>query len=233
MQVSLKKRFSKGFTFLTDYTFSKAIENPGSNYGDTGHQNARDLDADRALAGVDIRNRWVSSLLYELPFGHGKALGSASGAFVNELITGWQLGAVSTVQSGLPFTVSGGAGRPNRICNGQTPSGGHSVTEWFDTACFVLPATVPDPVHGGVYIPFGNEGANVLTGPGVVDFDFSAFKSFPIRETKRIEFRSEWFNALNHPQFLNPSASVGTGTFGQILNARASRQIQMALKFIF
>ena len=78
LQTSLKKRFSKGFTFLTDYTFAKAIENPGSNYGNTGHQNSRDLDADRGLAGVDIRHRWVSSLLYELPFGHGKALGATS-----------------------------------------------------------------------------------------------------------------------------------------------------------
>src|SRR5262249_25614648 len=160
-------------TLLTDYTFSKAIENPGSNYGDTGHQNARDLDADRSLAGVDVRNRWVSSLLYELPFGHGKPLGSDVSGLVNELISGWQRGAVSTVESGLPFTVSGGAGRPDRLCNGETPAGGHSVTEWFDTTCFVLPPPVPDPVHGGVYIPFGNAGANILNGPGIVDLDLS------------------------------------------------------------
>ncbi len=233
VQTSLKKRFSKGFTFLTDYTYSKAIENPGSNYGDTGHQDARDLDADRSLAGVDVRNRWVSSLLYELPFGRGKAFGSSASGAVNEFISGWQLGAVSTVQSGLPFTVSGGAGRPDRICNGETPPGGHSVTDWFDTACFPLPAAVPDPVHGGVYIPFGDAGANVLIGPGIVDLDISAFKSFPITEAKRIEFRSEWFNSLNHPNFMNPSAAVGTGTLGEILNAGPSRQIQMALKFIF
>lgn len=233
LQLSLKKRLSKGFTLLTDYTYSKAIENPGSNYGDTGHQNARDLDADRGLAGVDVRNRWVSSLLYELPFGRGKAFGQSASGVENAIIGGWQLGAVSTVQSGLPFTVSGGAGRPDRICNGQTPPGGHSVTEWFDTSCFVLPAAVADPVHGGVYIPFGDAGANILIGPGIVDLDLSAFKTFSITEAKRLEFRSEWFNSLNHPNFLNPSASVGTGTFGEILNAGPSRQIQMVLKFIF
>ena len=99
-----------------------------------------------------------------------------SGGLANAFVGGWQLGAVSTIQSGLAFTVSGGAGRPNRICNGQTPPGGHSVAEWFDISCFVLPATVADPVHGGVYIPFGNSGANVLTGPGIVNFDLSAFK---------------------------------------------------------
>jgi hypothetical protein len=74
---------------------------------------------------------------------------------------------------------------------------------------------------------------NTLRGPGIVDFYFSVFKAFAISESKRIEFRSEMFNIFNHPQFLNPSAAVNTGTTGQILNARPSRQIQMALKFLF
>jgi len=149
------------------------------------------------------------------------------------VIGGWQFGAVSTLQTGLPFTVTGGAGRPNRICDGQVPPGGQTVKKWFDPACFPLPATVPDLVNGGVYIPFGNSGTNILRGPGIVNFDISAFKTFLITESKRIEFRSEWFNAFNHPQFLNPSAAVNTGTTGQLLNARPSRQIQMALKFLF
>jgi hypothetical protein len=233
LQISLKKRYSNGLSFLTNYTWSKAIENPGSNYGNTGHQNARNLDADRALAGVDVRHRWVASVLYELPFGRGKPFATNANGIVNALVGGWQLNAVSTVQSGLPFTVTGGAGRPNRICNGETPPGGHSVSEWFDVSCFVLPATVPDPIHGGVYIPFGNAGANVLTGPGIVNFDLSAFKTFPVTESKRVEFRSEWFNTANHPQFQNPASAINTGTTGHILNARPSRQIQMALKFIF
>jgi hypothetical protein len=233
LQVNLKKRYSSGLSFLTNYTWSKAIENPGSNYGNTGHQNARDLDADRALAGVNVEHRWVGSALYELPFGQGKPFASGANGFTQALVGGWQLNVVGTLQSGLPYTVSGGAGRPNRICDGQTPPGGHSVTEWFDVSCFVLPNAVPDPVHGGVYIPFGNAGANVLTGPGIVNFDLSAFKSFPITESKRIEFRSEWFNAVNHPQFQNPAAAINTGTTGHILSARPSRQIQMVLKFIF
>ncbi len=233
LQIGLNKRFSSGLSFLTNYTWSKAIENPASNYGNTGHQNVRNLDADRALAGVDIRHRWVASWLYELPFGRGKRYLSASSAFVNQLVAGWQLGGVGLVMSGLPFTVSGGAGRPDRICNGQTPPDGHSVERWFDASCFPIPAAVPDLVNGGVYIPFGNAGANPLTGPGTVNFDFSVFKSFLVTETKRIEFRSEWFNAFNHAQFLNPSSAVNTGTTGRLLNAKPSRQIQMVLKFIF
>ena len=233
LQINLKKRYSNGLSFLTNYTWGKAIENPGSNYGNAGHQNARNLDADRGLAGGDVRHRWTSSVLYDLPFGKGKKIGSNVNAFANQIIGGWELGIIGSLQSGLPFTVTGGAGRPNRICNGQTPSGGHSVQLWFDPSCFPLPAPVPDLVNGGVYIPFGNAGTNVLTGPGIVDFDISAFKAFRIDEEKRVEFRSEWFNAFNHPQFLNPSSAVNTGTTGELLNARPSRQIQMVLKFVF
>lgn len=233
MQIGLNKRFSNGVSFLTNYTWSKAIENPASNYGNTGHQDVRNLDADRALAGVDLRHRWVASWLYELPFGRGRQYLSSTSAIVNHIVGNWQLGGVGLVMSGLPFTVSGGAGRPDRVCNGQTPPGGHTIERWFDATCFPLPATVADPVRGGVYIPFGNSGANPLTGPGTVNFDFSAFKSFLVTEGKRVEFRSEWFNAFNHAQFLNPSSAVNTGTTGRLLNAKPSRQIQMALKFIF
>lgn len=233
LQLNFKKRYSHGLSFLTNYTWAKAIENPGSNYGNSSHQNSRNLDADRGLGGGDVRHRWVSSVLYELPFGKGREFASGVSGPANQVIGGWQLGLVSTVQTGLPFTVTGGAGRPNRICNGQTPSAGHSRTLWFDPACFPLPAPVPDLVNGGVYIPFGNSGVNTLTGPRIVNFDFSVFKTFPVTESTRVEFRSEMFNVFNHPQFLNPSAAVNTGTTGQLLNARPSRQIQLAMKFIF
>ncbi len=184
LQIGLKKSFSSGLSFLTNYAWPKAIENPGSNYGNTGHQDVRNLDADRALAGVDLRHRWVGRYLYELPFGKGRRYGSNSNSVATQIVGGWQLGGVSIIQTGLPFTVSGGAGRPNRICNGQTPPGGHSVDFWFDLSCFPLPAAVTYTLRGGLYIPFGNAGANVLTGPGLVNFDFSAFKTFRVTEGK-------------------------------------------------
>ena len=135
------------------------------------------------------------------------------------------------LQKGSPYTVSGGAGRPDRICDGRLSN--PTVERWFDASCFPLPTPVSDPVFGGVFIPFGNAAPNVLPGPGIANFDLSLFKKFPIGEQRVLEFRVEFFNALNHSQFFNPSSAVNTGTTARVLNARDSRQIQLVGKFSF
>ncbi len=235
LEVSLKRRWATGFTFLTNYTWSHTLGCAcgGTFGGNGGAQSPLNLDADYSNMTLDIPNRFVFSGLYELPFGHGKAWAHDTSGLANALIGGWQLNGVATIQSGAPFTVNGGAGFPNRVCNGNTPAGGHSVLQWFDPSCFPLPAPVPDLVNGGVYIPYGNAGANELYGPGYVDFDISLFKSFAIRENKRLEFRSEFFNAFNRPNFAAPSSSVPSATAGEIFSANPAREIQMVLRLIF
>jgi hypothetical protein len=97
------------------------------------------------------------------------------------------------------------------------------VKAYFNTAAFqnAAPGT------------FGQSGRNFLTGPSLVDVDFSLFKEFPIRELGKIEFRSEFFNVFNHPNFYNPDNTVGDGTFGQLQSARDPRIAQFALKYLF
>jgi hypothetical protein len=232
LQITLTKRYSRGFSFLTDYTWSHAIENTSHWFGGTFHQDERNLNADRANSGNDLRHRFVFSGLYELPFGRNKAYGGNASGLVNGFVGGWQLGGVAIFQGGSPYTVTGGGGRPDRICDGRLSN--PTVLKWFDDSCFPLPAAVPDPVYGGVFIPFGNAGSNILTGPGVANFDLSVFKSVYLGEETRFEYRAEFFNAFNHPQFLNPASGVPSPGFaGRILNARDSRQIQMVLKFVF
>ena len=224
LQTSLTKRFSRNVSFIANYTWSHTIGFSSGPFGNQGHQNHRDLAADRSHAPTDVRHRAVFSGLFQLPF-------KSEQTILNGLIGDWQLGGVTTFQSGSPFTVTGGAGRPNRICDGtlQNPT----VEKWFDPACFPLPEPVEDPVFGGVFIPFGNAGPNILAGPGIANFDLSLFKKFPISEKRWFELRIEFFNAFNHPQFLNPSSRVNTGTTARILNARKSRQIQLVAKFSF
>jgi hypothetical protein len=110
---------------MPSYTWSHAIGLVSGPFGAGGdHQNARDLGADRSNSLTDVLHRYVANWLYELPFGRGKRyLGSSSG-IVNAVLGDWQVGGVLTIQSGSPFTVTGGQGRPNRICDGSLPSVG-------------------------------------------------------------------------------------------------------------
>jgi hypothetical protein len=80
---------------------------------------------------------------------------------------------------------------------------------------------------------FGNEGRNVVRGPGIENVDLSLFKDFPISETKRVQFRAECFNLLNHPNFGLPENDLESPAFGQILQAGSPRLLQLAIKLIF
>jgi hypothetical protein len=233
-QTTLTKRFASGLSFMGNYTWSHTMAQGSGIFGPgAGHQNSRNLNADRALSQTDVRHRFVANWLYELPFGAGKAMAGGASGVLQQVIGNWQFGGVAAIQSGSPVNVTGGAGRPNRICDGNLPRDERTVERWFDGNCFPIPDPVPDPVNGGVYIPYGNAGGNVIIAPGFVNFDLSLFKSFPISEQRRFEFRSEFFNAFNHPQFGVPQTAANTPLTGRILTARDARQIQFALKFIF
>ena len=233
LQATFTRRFAGGFSYLLNYTWSHANGVAMCSLCEVNHQNILDLNADRGNSGTDFRHRFNASWLYELPFGRGKPHASHASGASNALIGGWQFGAIALVQSGEAYNVGGGAGRPNRVCNGNAPPGGHTLKEWFDVSCFPLPAKVPDLIHGGVYIPYGNSGFNPLYGPGIVNFDLSAFKSFQITETKRLEFRSEFFNAFNKAHFNLPLSGVPSASAGRIVSALPARQVQMALKVFF
>jgi hypothetical protein len=141
--------------------------------------------------------------------------------------------------TGLPFTpvmqtnnLNTGTGTqwPNRIGSGVLPKSERTINRWFDASAFVNP---------GLYT-FGNSGRNILFGPGTRQIDFSLFKSFPIGEARRLDFRAESFNIMNTPQFNNPNANIGFAGVARITSAgsppiyqRTSRQIQMALKLYF
>src|SRR4029077_15534234 len=127
---------------------------------------------------------------WEIPFGKGRKYGQDMSPVLDAVIGGWRLAGVLAFQSGFPFTVSGGAGNPNRICNGQTPSGGHTVQRWFDTTCFALPAPVTDPVFGGQYIPYGNSGYNILSADGIRLNDVFMTKFFDVSEGQKLQFRA-------------------------------------------
>jgi hypothetical protein len=225
LQTTLTKRFSGGLSFGAAFTWSHNLGTVEPAQG-----NVPNIMENTA---IDARLRLATNWLWEIPFGRGKKYGQNISPVVDAIAGGWRFGGVVAFQSGSPFTVNGYAGNPDRICNGQTPPGGHTVTKWFDTSCFVPPPTLTDPVYGGTYFPYGNSGYNILTGDGVRQNDLSLAKFFNIGEAGRIEFRAEFFNFVNNPQFLPPLSNVQAGNAGLVTAANPARQIQLALKYSF
>jgi len=244
LETSLRKRFDHGFSLLASYTYSKAIDDV-SSFNITGSasqpvagendlaQNPFDLAAERGRSMFDARHRAVLSYQWELPFFR------QSHDWTHYVLGNWQVNGITTFMSGTPFTVvdqsfSYGAPeitgfsafRPNLI--GNPNAGPKTVQEWFNTSAFqrIDLSTTP----AGVY---GSEGRNVVEGPGFAQWDFSALKDFRVTESKRLQFRAEFFNLFNRTNFRLPNTDISSTTFGQIQQALQPRLIQFALKFIF
>jgi len=246
LQIDVSRRFSQGFQFRGNYTWSKNLDiNSGLTIAQANNQpqmvmNRNDLHRDWGPSALNITHQASMSGSYELPFGHGKHwLGSATGV-QDKLVGGWQLNAIATLLSGFPFTPQIGS---NRSGDGDTrnpdrPSLNPAFTgpivqgnpnQWFNPKAFILPPS-------GTW---GNLGRGVFQGPGLSELDLSLFKNTIITEQVRLQFRAEFFNALNHSNFGTPSATVFSGTAysnsaGLITTAATTaRQIQFGLKLIF
>jgi hypothetical protein len=240
-QARFQQRFSRGVTVLSSYSWSKSIDN-GSGIrtvdGDSlTPSNDYNLRLDRGLSAYDFRHRWTTSFLYELPIGKGKAVLGNSNRVVNALLGGWQIGGIATLQSGFPFTLYCGSGPIQNGGDNCYPDslGGISTLasdlrgprKWFNTGNFVNRVNDPNlPQYR-----YGNNARNNVIGPPLVDVDFSTMKIFRFTEKRGLEFRTEFFNLMNHPIFGQPNTTVGTPAFGTITGTRIdSREIQFALK---
>ncbi len=235
LELSLNKRLSRGYSFLASYTLSKAIDavsfynlSQGTLPGNQNQpQNPFDLRAERGLALFDTTHRLVISYVWELPF-----FSTAAGA-VKALLGGWQLNGITVFQSGTPFSVleprdisltGVGADRPDLVGDPNQVSGGRSVEQWFNTGAFRR----LDPVRDAGR--FGTAGRNIVRGPGFNNFDFSLVKNFRFAEERFIQFRAEFFNLFNHPNFEIPEHRLGSPNFGRLINAFDGRILQFGLK---
>ena len=248
LETSLRKRFGHGLSFLASYTWSHSIDDV-SSFNITGSasqpvagendlaQNPFDLAAERGRSMFDARHRFVLSYQWSLPFLQH------SQSWYGHVLGNWALNGIFTAQSGTPLTVfdsndvslqgqapeiSGfSSNRPNVIRNPN--NGPRTAAEWFDVHAFQQVVQDPSsPVQ-----QFGNEGRNVVQGPGYVNWDFSAFKNIRLTESKQIQFRGELFNVLNHTNFRLPESDIESPNFGRIQSDVSPRVIQVALKFLF
>lgn len=258
LQVTLRKQFSHGFLMQASYTFSKDLSDiPEVLTGSGANSNLPTALAQQyGPVGFSHPQRFVINYSYDLPFGqHNGALGI--------LANGWNVSGVTTVQDGTPLTITDqnsgtvydlGTYDTARaqMCSGSTygsvgTSG--SITQrlggtaggpgYLNINAFCPAPLAPNGEAAGIYgapTLYGNSGPGIILGPGNFNWDISIIKTFHISERQSVIFRSEFFNAFNHPQFANP---VGTAistpsTFGEITSTSVNpRIIQFALKYIF
>jgi len=225
--IKLERRFSRGFSLLAHYTFSKFLDDAAAanEFGDPGtYMDAYNRRLDKGLSGSDIPHRAVITLLYTVP-------SFRSNRFVKAIAGGWDIGVLSVLQSGQTFTVydsvnntnafPAGTVRPNLI--GDPWSGAQTLSHWFNTAAF----------QSAPLYTFGNSPRSVLRGPAWKNADLTLSKNFNITERWRTELRGEFFNVLNHPNFDIPGHTLGNADFGVISSAEAGRTVQLALRVAF
>lgn len=238
LQVQLRKGFSNGLAFNLAYTWGKALGDTqdnlsgGASANNVRPQNAQDLAADYGRLVFDQNQRLVLNWVWELPFGPGKDYLN-DGPMAN-ILGGWQFNGIFSSTSGAPIGISASDRSGTRSQNARAncignPSGPETVDQFFNTAAFSQPDN----------FTFGNCGVASLSGWSHTLFDLSVFKNFalPLTEESKLQFRAEFFNAFNTPQFNNPQRSFTSGRFGetsQVFDAsKEGRVIQFGLKFIF
>jgi outer membrane receptor protein involved in Fe transport len=240
LQAKLERRMASGLTFLTAYTWSKSISGPSDIGGQVGGgfyigspQDIYYLRGDRAVSGFDVTQRFVNTVLYDVPFFRGL---HGAGKL---LLDGWQASFILTAQSGFPTPVSsnldttgtGITSRPDLVAgqSGDLSSDKRTWQKWFNTNAFTQAA-------------YGRFGTSPRTDafrlPGLVNVDFSATKAFHFKETRSFEFRAEFFNLFNHynPDPQTVDTSINSATFGAVgggVQGITTRVIQLGGKFIF
>lgn len=238
----LTHRFASRLTATFSYTWSKALDENSAIRGtgsDFTLMNQRCRTCDYGYAGYDLPQVFVSSVLYNLPFGKGQRWANQS-RVLDAIIGGWQLSTITNVQSGTTINPESwdsagmGAGFPhsNRLncVAGVSPvAGSPNPDRYFVREAFTN-------VTAG---QFGTCARNSLRAPSTWNVDFSSMKDFRIHENHTLQFRMEMFNAPNHPAWGRPSGAWGSqganpnAAFGRIRSTSQLRQIQFALKYSF
>jgi Carboxypeptidase regulatory-like domain/TonB-dependent Receptor Plug Domain/TonB dependent receptor len=232
LQTSLRSTFAHGFTLLANYTYSKAIDIQSADSQDTADLvfvDFNNLRLDRGPAGHDRRHVFNLSFLWQAPAVR------QWGFLGKRILSGWQVNAIARYSSGGAFSVNSGGDtnlngvvndRPNVIGNPFLDTGrtrDQKLARYFNPAAFAVAASGTN----------GTAGRNIMYGPGSGNWDVSFFKDIPLHERHQIQFRAEFFNFFNHPNFGNPVSVLVNANVARILGAAPGRIIQFALRYSF
>ena len=249
-QIELNHRYKSGITFNTAYTFARNLaDNQGYTANHFADENAggRTMDAlNRRAEYGDVfgtrKNRWITSAIYELPFGRGRQFGGTSNRFVDALFGGWQLSSIFLWQSGPHLTPYFDGGDPSGTGSGvigrdQAPDitgkpnlSNPTAGQWFNAGAYTCPATpgwqlgtpclIGTPGNGAPIGRFGNAGMGIVTGPGTVNLNAGLSKRFSVTERVKIKVEGSFTNVLNHLNLANPVLAIDSTSVGQITSAR-------------
>lgn len=231
--VNMRRRFSRGWTFLANYTFGKNLSDApdfrSPMFESAAPQDNNNLRLEKGLA-CDVRHRFALSMVYNIPALRGNG-------FARAITKDWRLSAIYQAQSGFPLTISvfGDTANAGTLL-GENPiranltgapvfgPGTRTADMWFNTAAFTTPAA----------FTFGNVGRNTVYGPGRQTLDLALQREFAMTETIKVQVRAEAFNALNHSNLGTPNRFVNTPQFGTITEAATpGREIQFGLRVSF
>jgi len=232
---SVKNTGWHGLMLMANFTWAKNIISSDFGNSDIGNTNFRYPYIRAGDAAFTPRRRFIAGYHYELPFGKGKSYASSFSPVLDKLVSGWALSGITEFSTGsraaaLTNDASGTAlsyaGQANQICNPNNVPGGRNRLEWFNTSCFV---TAP-------YGTYGNSKLGAITTPGINNWNLTVEKSTPTnfpKESGRVDFRLDMFNAFNHTQWGPPDIYLPDNTFGQIFSTRPARQLQVSLRYAF
>lgn len=243
--VKFQRQFTNGLSVLGNYTWGKAISNSNASNNGTLSQDRSCLRCDKGMAPMNVPQSLVVSAVWDVPVGRARHFGNNMNRFLNGVIGDWNVDAISTMQKGNPFTVTAPNHvawpadqiRADRYCNGRNELKNKNLRSngryWFDTSCFIDPATDPANTSGSQWF-FGTSRFDILTGPGINNWDMGIHKNFPIRETINFSVRGEFFNAWNHASFANPNSGIGNSNFGTVTATQHDpRQVQIGANLSF
>ena len=248
LSARLEHRFANGLYFLNSFTWGTSIGDSEqaleyyAGYVEANPQNIHNLGQEAGPSSFDVKFNNVTSIVYDLPFGKSRKYMSNANPIIDGVLGGWELNTINTAHTGTPLNVYYNPTtteetsslsndyrgepflRPNVSGSATSQSKSQMINTYFAGYTFATPP--------GNY-PFGDLSRNAFRAPGLEQWDFSANKTFRIRELARLQFRSELFNITNHTNFGIPGTDISTSSFGQIRTTYPARQIQFALKLLF
>jgi hypothetical protein len=238
MNVKAKKRFSGAFNLEANYTWSKFLDDveaasEAAGASGSGQQSYYARHADKSLSGNHIPHRFIVNLLYDLPFGRNRPVKLSPA--LDRVAGGWRLGVITSMRTGMPYGVIEATNRMNSFSAAQRSnilrdpelsadrSRSAQIDKWMDTTAFAAPGDGK----------LGNAARAVGFGPGANTTNLSLLKNFRIREKSYAQFRGEFFNLFNRPNFGLPNPSRGSAAFGTISGAAAGRFLQVGLRIVY